>query len=67
MTDTCNAARNYCKPPVELIKQIVEEESIPKEQIKVFEAGKVIINLYSIFFSTLILHDRNFCTIILFF
>ena len=67
MTDICNAARNYCRPSVELIKQIVEEEGIPKERIKVFKTGKVITKLYSIFFSTLTLYYRNFFAILLFF
>ena len=31
MTDTCNAARKYLRLLVESIKQIVEEEGIPKE------------------------------------
>ena len=42
MTDTCNAARKYRRLLVEKIKQIAEEEGIPKEQLKVFETGKVI-------------------------
>ena len=67
MTDTCNAARKYRRLIVESIKQIAEEEGIPKEQIKLFEAGKVINSLYSIFFSTLTLHDQNFFTVLLFF
>ena len=67
MTDTCNAASKCLRLLIESIKQIAEEEGIMKERIKVFEAGKVIINLYSIFFSTLTLHDRNFFTILLFF
>ena len=66
MTDTCNAASKYRRLLVKSIKQIAEEEGILKERIKVFEAGKVIINLYSIFFSTLTLHYRNFFTILLF-
>ena len=44
MTDTCNAARNYHRLVVESIKLIAEEEGVPDEQIKVFEAGKVINN-----------------------
>ena len=66
MTDTCNAARKYRRLLVKPTKQIAEEEGIPKEQIKVFEEGKVITNFYGIFFSTLTLHDCNFFTIILF-
>ena len=66
MTDTCNAASKYRRLLVESIKQIAEEEGILKERIKVFESVKVITNLYSIFFSTLTLHDQNFFTIILF-
>ena len=66
ITDTCNAARKYCRLLVEPITQIAEEECIPKEQIKVFEAGKVITDFYSIFFSTLTLHDHNFFNILLF-
>ena len=31
MTDTCNAARKYLRLLVESIKQIAEEEDIPKE------------------------------------
>ena len=50
MTDNCNAARKYCMLIVKTINQIAEEEGIPKEQIQVFESGKVITNLYSIFF-----------------
>ena len=44
MTDTCNAAKKYRRLLVESTKQIAEEEGIPKERIKVFEAGKVINN-----------------------
>ena len=44
MTDTCNSARKYRRLLVESIKQIVEEEGIPKERIKVFEAGNVVTN-----------------------
>ena len=44
---------------VQPIKQIAEEEGIPKERIQLFEAGKVITNLYSIFFLTLTLPDHN--------
>ena len=66
MTDTCNAASKYRRLLVESIKQIAEEEGILKERIKLFEAGKGITNLYSIFFSTLTLHDRNFFAIPLF-
>ena len=67
MTDTCNTTRNYWRLIVESIKQIVEEEGIQKERMKVFQAGKMITNLYSIFFSNLTLHSCNFFTIILFF
>ena len=42
MTDTCNAARKYFRLLVESINHIAEEEGIPKERIKLFEAGKVI-------------------------
>ena len=42
MTDTYNAARKYCSLIFEIINQIAEEEGIPKERIKVFEACKVI-------------------------
>ena len=31
MTDTCNAARKYCRLIVKSIKQIAEGEGIPKE------------------------------------
>ena len=48
MTDTCNDARNYIRLLVKSINQIKEEEVIPKEQIKLFEAVKVENNLYSI-------------------
>ena len=65
-TDTCNAASKYRRLLVKSIKQIAEEEGILKEWIKVFEAGMVITNLYSIFLSTLTLLDRNFFTILLF-
>ena len=66
MTDTFNAARKYFRTLVESIKQIADEEGIPKDQIQLFESGKVITNFYSIFFSTLTLHGCNFFTIILF-
>ena len=64
MTDNCNAARKYCRLLVESINQISEEKGILKEIIKVSKAGKVITNLYSIFLSTLTLHDRNFFAVI---
>ena len=67
MTEIFNAARNYPRLLVESIKQIAEEVGILKERIKLFESGKGITNLYSIFFSTLTLYDRNFFTILLFF
>ena len=67
MTDTCNSARKYRRLIVEPIKQIAEEEGIPKERIKVFESVKMMSNFYSIFVSTLTLHDYNFFTILLFF
>ena len=51
---------------VKSIKQVAEEEGIPKERIKLFKAGKVITIFYSILFSTLTLHDCNFFTMILF-
>ena len=66
MTDTCNAASKYRRLLVKSTNQIAEEEGILKEIIKVFEAVKGITNLYSIFFSTLTLHDRNLFTILLF-
>ena len=66
MTDTFNTARKYCRLLVGSIKQIAEEEGIPKEQIELFEACKAITNFYSIFFSTLTLHDCNFFNILLF-
>ena len=66
MADNCNDARKYLRLLVKSINQIAEEEGISKEQIKVFEAGKVITNLYIIFFSTLTLRDRNVFTIPLF-
>ena len=65
-TDTCNDARKYRRLLVKSINQIAEKEGIMKERRKVFEAGKVISNLCSIFLSTLTLHDSNFLTIILF-
>ena len=58
MTDTCNAARKYRRLLVESIKQIAEEEGIPKKQIKVFKAGKVMTDFYSIFLSTLTIYVK---------
>ena len=66
MTDNLNAAGKYLRLLVESIKHIAEEEGITKEKIKLFKAGKVITNLYMIFFSDLTLHDLNFFTITLF-
>ena len=63
-TDSCNATRKYCRLLVESIKQIAEEEGIPKERIQLFEAVKVITNFYIISFSTLILRECNFFTIL---
>ena len=57
ITDTFNAARKYRRLLVKSTKKVAEEEGITKERIKVFEEGKVITNFYSIFFSTLTLHD----------
>ena len=44
VTDTCNATRKYRRLLVESIKQIEEEDGIPKDQIKLFEAVKMITN-----------------------
>ena len=66
MTDTCNDKKEVFQASSWINQSDSGGGGHSKEANKVFEAGKVITNVYSIFFSTLTLHDCNLFTIILF-